>query len=320
MTLDVVVPTYNRSSLVRKTVASLLRAPVPDGLDVNVFVVDNNSTDDTAKVVRELQQTSTVPVHYVLERTQGSSAARNAGIAAGQGELIGFVDDDEEIDPKWYATACQEFSDPRVDYIGGPCLLNRDVSFPDWFPPGYHSAVGMIPAKPRGFYGPDHAGMLNGGNAILRRTVFDRIGVFSMKLGRSAKNLLSEEDADLFRRLQSAGVLGLYVPELIIYHHLHENRLTRGYHRRWAYWRAVSQGVLDRDVQEKVPYLFGVPRYKIGRAFRGLMSLPMHRLGKKNKGQAFADELASWDLVGFVYGKYFFQEPRHYVTRDVAHE
>jgi glucosyl-dolichyl phosphate glucuronosyltransferase len=318
MTLDVVVPTYNRSNLVRKTINSLLRAPLPEGLEVNVYVVDNNSTDDTREVVRECQQGAPLPVHYVLEKTQGSSTARNAGIAAGRGELIGFVDDDEEIEQNWYRTACREFSDPAVDYIGGPCLLNKDVSFPDWFPPGYHSAVGMIPAKPRGFYGPNHTGMLNGGNAILRRTVFDRIGVFSTKLGRSAKNLLSEEDADLFRRLQAGGLRGVYVPELIILHHLHENRLTRGYHRRWAYWRAVSQGVLDRDVQEDVPYLLGVPRYKVGRAIRGLISFPKHRLSKSGKGQAFADELASWDLVGFVYGKYFFHEPRHYVTRNVS--
>lgn len=315
MTLDVVIPTFNRSALVRKTVLSLLRAPVPPGLEVTIIVVDNNSSDDTRAAIHDLQETANLPLRYILETTQGSSAARNAGIMGGSSELIGFVDDDEEVEENWFRTIALEFLDTEVEYIGGPCLLNKEVSFPDWMPPGYHSAVGTIAAKPRGFYGPSHSGMLNGGNAVARRSVFDRIGVFSTRLGRSAKRLLSEEDADLFRRLQAAGVRGLYVPELIILHHLHEDRLTRHYHRQWAYWRGVSQGVLDRDVQENVPYLFGVPRYKIGRAVNGLLSLPKDRMAQDGKGQAFAHELASWDLAGFIYGKYFFHEPHHYTTK-----
>lgn len=319
MTLDVVVPTYNRSALLRKTILSLLRAWRPKDLGITIIVVDNNSSDDTRDVVRELQQDASLPLRYVLEATQGSSAARNAGIAHGQGELVGFVDDDEEIEGGWFLTIAREFAQPSIEFIGGPCLLNREVQLPDWMPPGYHAAVGVIIAKSRSPYGPNHNGILNGGNAVLRRTVFDRIGVFSPRLGRSAKNLLSEEDADLFRRLQAAGLQGTYVPELIIFHHLHEHRLTRGYHRRWAYWRAVSQGVLDREIRETVSYFLGVPRYKIGRAFRGLLQLPNDRFAKGNKAFAFADELACWDLAGFIYGKYFFNEPRHYVTRAPDH-
>ena len=51
MKLDVVVPTFNRSRLLQATIASLLRAPVPAGLEVSLLIVDNNSTDDTAAVV-----------------------------------------------------------------------------------------------------------------------------------------------------------------------------------------------------------------------------------------------------------------------------
>ena len=315
MTLDVVIPTYNRSALLRKTVVSLLEASRPQNLSITIIVVDNNSSDRTRDVVCELQQDATLPLRYVLETTQGSSASRNAGIAHGQGELIGFVDDDEEVETGWFLAVSREFAQPDVDFIGGPCLLKREVTLPEWLPPGYHAAVGVILPKSRGSYGPDHSGMLNGGNAVLRRAVFSRIGVFSPRLGRSAKNLLSEEDADLFRRLQAASLHGTYVPELIIFHHLHEQRLTRGYHRRWAYWRAVSQGVLDREVRETVSYFLGIPRYKIGRAFRGMLKLPNDHLARGRAGHAFANELACWDLAGFIYGKYFFNEPNHYATR-----
>lgn len=319
MRLDVVVPTYNRAHLLRLALKSLLAAKVPDGLEITLTVVDNNSTDETASVVAELQATATLPLLYVLERKQGSSAARNAGIAAGEGELLGFIDDDEEIHPDWYRTIATEFLDPSLDFIGGPCLASNDVVFPDWLPPGYHSVIGVIPPKVRGFYGPDHPGMLNGGNAVVRRAVLDRIGVFTDTLGRTSTRLLSEEDADLFRRLLTGKFKGLYVPELIIFHHVHKDRLTRSYHRRWAYWRSVSQGVLARDVQEPGIQIWGIPRHRFGRTVRSILALPWHRFAGQGKARAFADELTLWDLVGFIYGRHFFDpQPQSKANRATS--
>ncbi len=51
MQLDVVIPTYNRSSLLRKALGSLLNARIPPGLEVRIIAVDNNSTDDTKAVI-----------------------------------------------------------------------------------------------------------------------------------------------------------------------------------------------------------------------------------------------------------------------------
>ncbi len=47
MRLDVLIPTYNRAGLLRRAVRSLLAAPVPEGLEVGLPVVDNNSLDET---------------------------------------------------------------------------------------------------------------------------------------------------------------------------------------------------------------------------------------------------------------------------------
>ena len=305
--LDVVVCTYNRSALLRKSLESLLRAPVPDGLTVNIFVIDNNSPDDTVKVVQEMQASAALPVHYVRETKQGLSYAKNRGIASGSGEIIGLIDDDEEIEQSWYEVIAREMQDATVHYLGGPCLPNWQIPAPDWLPPGYHSVIGAIPPKPRGRFGPGHPGMLNGGNAVVRRSVFERVGGYSTRLGRTPHGLLSEEDAELFRRILAAGLRGMYVPELAIYHFIPADRLTRKYHRRWAYWRAVSQGVLDRDSPEPVKYVFGIPRHRIGRAIRSLLAWPVHRLKQHGKAQAFADELATWDLLGFIHGKHFYR-------------
>lgn len=305
MTLDVVVPTFNRRDLLRSTVLSLLRAPIPDTLQVSIFVIDNNSEDNTSDTVRELQRQASCPLHYVREWSQGSSHARNAGIRASHGDLIGFVDDDEEVDADWFHVIAREFQDETVHYIGGPCLAKWEVPAPNWLPPGYHSVIGAIPPKPRGRYGHNHPGMLNGGNAVLRRGVFDRVGLYAGHLGRGAKGLGSEEDAELFQRIQRAEIGGLYVPDLIIHHYVPRARLTRRYHRRWALGRAISQGILHRESRDPVAHVLGIPRHRIGRAVQGAVAFPRHCLRKGGKGQAFADELATWDLLGFIHGRYF---------------
>jgi glycosyltransferase involved in cell wall biosynthesis len=315
VTLDVVVPTYKRSQLLRRTIDSLLRATIPANLDVTVFIIDNNSEDDTEQVVRELQSQTDRRIVYVKETNQGISHARNAGIRAGTGDIIGFIDDDEEIHEDWYDVVAREFADPATQFIGGPYLPNWAAPPPPWLPPGYHSVIGVVVPKPRSSFGGGFPGILMGGNAVIRRSAFDRVGLYSPKLGRSGKGLLSDEDAEFYGRLCSAGIHGMYVPDLIIYHYIPVSRLTRKYHRRWCYWRGASQGYADRESKEPVPYILGIPRHRIGRALRGLISLPKHLMSPEGAGQAFRDELASWDLLGFIYGKHFIRMDRYYTKR-----
>ena len=60
ITLDIVVPTYNRCKLLLKAVRSLMEAEVPVGLLVTIIVVDNNCTDDTASIIQRINPTSSV--------------------------------------------------------------------------------------------------------------------------------------------------------------------------------------------------------------------------------------------------------------------
>lgn len=310
--LDVIVPTYNRETLLRKTLQSFTVAAIPDSLAITIVVIDNNSSDGTAHLVRDLQSAYPLPLRYIRETEQGSSQSRNAGITASHADLIGFVDDDEEIEPNWFEVIAREFQDPEVQFIGGPYDANWVSPTPDWLPPGYHSVIGAIPAKRRGPIDPQFGANLMGGNAVFRRTVFDQVGLYSTALGRSGKGLLSEEDADMQRRLEKARVFGMHVPDLVIRHYIAPERLTRSYHRRWVFWRGASQGVLDRSKPDPdLPYLLGVPRYRFGEAIRGLLSVPSLRL-RGQKAEAFRSELAAWDVVGFIYGKYFLQVEKMY--------
>ena len=209
----------------------------------------------------------------------------------------------------------REFTDAATEFIGGPYLPNWVTPVPDWLPPGYHAAIGAIPPKPRSAFGPEFGANLMGGNAVIRRSVFERVGGYSTRLGRSGKGLLSEEDAEFVRRLFAAGIRGDYVPDLAIRHYIDPKRLTRRYHRRWCYWRGVSQGVLAREQPEPVAHLFGIPRHLFGRAARSLLTIPGLRLRAGGKGRAFASELAFWDLLGFLWGRHFIHIEAHYADK-----
>lgn len=310
--LDVVVPTYQRSHLLRRTITSLIKAVVPCDLEVIIIIVDNYGKDDTAEVVQEIRANTSRPIVYLVEPKRGLSNARNAGIRAGSGDIIGFIDDDEEIQHDWFEVVAREFADRSTLFIGGPYLAREDLRLPDWLPPGYHAVIGVIPPKPRSFFDNSFNGILMGGNAVIRREVFERVGLYSTKLGRSGKGLLSHEDGEFYQRLRRNELKGVYVPDLVIYHAVPSSRLTRKYHRRWCFWRGASLGVVDRDAKRPLPYVLGVPRSLIGQALCGLASVPGRLILTRERARAFAGELALWDLLGFIYGRWFLRVDNYY--------
>ena len=68
----------------------------------------------------------------------------------------------------------------------------------------------------------------------------------------------------------------------------------------------MSSAVLDRERPADVAYLLGVPRYLYGAAARGMLSNVIGMFSGGDAGYRFSNELASWDLAGFFYGKHFF--------------
>ena len=308
MHLDVVIPTYNRAALLPRTLESLLAAERPAHLSVDVTVVDNRSTDHTRSVIELFRPRFGTALHYVYEQNPGRSHALNAGIAASRGDLVGMIDDDEEVDRHWLLPIADAFADPQTDFIGGPYLPRWGGERPAWVGSGYGAVIGWAECGPDiQQFGPGCNAMLMGGNAVIRRSVLARVGPYSVDLGRTpGGRLLSCEDEDMFARLLAIGARGYYRPDLIIHHYVPPERLTKRYFRRWCFWRGVSQGVLDRRRPAAVPYVLGVPRYRVGDAVRAAIDLGRSLLGRRDPARTFQNELAWWDLAGLVYGKHFY--------------
>jgi glucosyl-dolichyl phosphate glucuronosyltransferase len=308
MRLDVLIPTLDRAVLLERALLSLLTAPVPQGMDITITVIDNRCTDGTRPLVRGLMASHPGRLRLVSERRRGKSRALNAGLAATSGELVGMIDDDEIIHPDWFHQIHRAFQDPTLDFAGGPYRAEWVEPPPAWVPAEYLAVLGAADSGDLEVdYSPHFPGILKGGNAVIRRRILERAGPYAEYLGPSGHSrLLSCEDEDMYHRLLKLGARGRYFPGLVIYHHVSVERLTPEYYRRWCFWRGVSRGLMDRTHRLDVPYLVGIPRFIHGRAVRGLAHFLAGRLRGESWERSFRHELPLWDLAGYFWGRHIY--------------
>ena len=111
--VTVVVPAYNESANIAATVRSLVANDYPD---IEVIVVDDGSTDDTAGVVARLNLPG---VRVIRQANAGKPAALNTGIAHARADLLVLVDGDTVFEPDALGRLLQGFTDPDVGAISG---------------------------------------------------------------------------------------------------------------------------------------------------------------------------------------------------------
>jgi len=311
-TLDIVIPTYNRPDLLDLTLSSINRATKPSDLILKIIIADNNSNPINRKLNSDLvKKYPDLVVVYLVETNQGRSWAINAGIKQSQADYVAFIDDDEEIQNYWIEVAYKNILSSRLDYIVGPCMPNWEKQPPSWLPihtGQYKGVLGWIEqsAVRRNF--DDFDGTLVGGNSIVRRTVLNTLNGYSTQLGRGNNNLMGGEDEELHRRLKGLKATGFYDPELIIFHFIPAKRMTVKYHLRWAFWSGCSNGSrLKWEGNEKVPYLLGLPRYRLRKALEGLIICVVSFTLTNKRSTGFTGVMDFSYYLGMIYGRFFFK-------------
>lgn len=122
MNLSVIIPTYDTAEMTLVCCASVVAA-LPD--DAEVIVVDDGSTDDTARRIGEACPSITVLRHAT---NRGYSAAINAGVAASRGELLLLLNSDTRIAPGTLDAYVNAFQDDPELGVAGAQLVNADGS------------------------------------------------------------------------------------------------------------------------------------------------------------------------------------------------
>lgn len=120
-TVSIVIPAYNEERTIRACVVAALEQTVPAD---EVIVVNNKSTDATAKMLKALKtEFPDAPLVIVDQNdVQGITATRNAGFNAATSEVIGRIDADSILEPEWVAEVKALFSDPTVAAATGPMI------------------------------------------------------------------------------------------------------------------------------------------------------------------------------------------------------
>ncbi|WP_155971165.1 glycosyltransferase [Paenibacillus sp. Soil522] len=249
--LSIVICTYNRAPLLERTLLALRELKRIE--EAEVIVVDNNSSDDTAVVVRSCIERcrGQLDIQYVLERKQGLSAARNTGIKAACSGIIAFLDDDAIPVHGWIHAILEAFEqDPRTAAVGGIVYPNFETERPSWLikplelPYTIVNLGSEVRPYPKKLYPV-------GANMAFRSTVFERFS-FPEELGRKGESLTSGEESWLFDRLKKQRMLITYLPSMTVHHFISRERLTKEWIAKRYYYQGLSYAFASRTTAAKL--------------------------------------------------------------------
>ncbi|HBB26556.1 MAG TPA: glycosyl transferase [Bacteroidetes bacterium] len=178
---SVVICTYQRGHLLDRAIRSLIAQA---DADWEAVVIDDGSTDDTAQVVQKYIDAGQ-PIRYFRHVHCGVARSRNAGILAGKGLFVTFLDSDDEYSPEHLSSRhAMLISNQEVRLLhGGIEVVGGDALVRD-----RHDPTQLIHLDD----------CVIGGTFVIRRDVFDQIGLFS--------EVDYGDDAEFFERAAAADI------------------------------------------------------------------------------------------------------------------
>jgi glycosyltransferase involved in cell wall biosynthesis len=122
--LTVVIPAFNEVKTIERVLERVSVAPLPDGVDLEIVVVDDASTDGTQAKLEALAASGEVAFKLVKHgENQGKGAALRSGFAAATGDFVLVQDADLEYHPRDYPVLLQPLLEEGADVVYGSRFL-----------------------------------------------------------------------------------------------------------------------------------------------------------------------------------------------------
>jgi len=207
----VIVPVFNAERVLPRLMASLRSQTYPRDR-VEVLLVDNNSTDGSAGVMRDLGEV----VCLSQTRHQTPGATRNAGIRHATGEIIAFIDADCWAHPGWLRAGVGFLTERDLDRVAGQVVFVLSA-----YPNIYEIYDSSVNFRQADFVA---SGWCGTGNLFVRRDVFEDVGLFDPVLR-------SHEDLEFGVRASRRGKSLGYDPDALAYHETRKS--LKGLVRKW---------------------------------------------------------------------------------------
>jgi glycosyltransferase involved in cell wall biosynthesis len=255
-TASIILPTFNGASRIGNCLDSLVKQT--GGRDVEILVVDDGSTDNTANVVSGYPS-----VRLIAQANAGPASARNRGASEAKGAILLFTDDDCVPMPDWLEAMLGPFSDPEVVGAKG-VYRTRQTSLAARFVQIEYED------KYRLMAGVSSIDFIDTYSAAFRRDRFLEMAGYDTSFP-----VACAEDIELSYRMSARGWKMKFVPAAIVYH-THPDTFSRYLKKKYkfAFWRVLavrknpSKGVKDSHTPQimKLQLLFA-PLLLLGVAF-----------------------------------------------------
>lgn len=221
--ISVIIPAYNAAHLLPTCLKAVTaQEGVLFGRDYEVILVDDGSTDETARVAKE------IGVRVISQFNRGPAAARNRGAREARGEILAFTDADCIPAADWLVNLTQPFKDPQVSGVKGVYRTNERGVVPRFVQAEYEERYRLLAQYPSIDFVDTYA-------AAYRRAVFLDAGGFDEKFP-----VPSVEDQELSFRLARQGCFLVFISRAAV---THRHDLTIGEYvaRKFGigYWKAL---------------------------------------------------------------------------------
>lgn len=202
--ISVIIPVYNCSKTIEKCLDSLSSLEYPN---YEIIIVDDGSTDDTAKICQSYHQTK-----VIRTVNGGPSRARNIGVREATGEIVAFTDGDCIVHRRWLNELANGFSREDIACVGGNQISPPDETDFGRYVQETFSVLGFATS-----YMKTHTNMTEtrhnpSCNSAYRKSLFEKVGGFD-------ELLWPGEDVDLDYRLNQLGYTLIRNPEAIVKHY-----------------------------------------------------------------------------------------------------
>lgn len=206
--VSVIIPTYNRSELLKKAIKSLENQ---SHQNFEIIIIDDFSTDDTAEVVNEMKDDRIIYLKH--ESNKGGSEARNTGIQRATGSFIGFLDSDDQWLPDKLEKQLKQFErqpDVGVVYTGVQ-VVNENNQPTRKIVPKYSGEI-----LPKLF----ESNCIDTTSSVLvKKEILDQVQGFDASLP-------SCQDWDLYIRLAQVTKFDFVKESMVLFYHHSGERIT----------------------------------------------------------------------------------------------
>lgn len=295
--ISIIVPAYNAQKTIYKCILSLINQNFPKD-QFEVIIVDNNSTDKTAEIIKSFSS-----VRYSNESIQGRSYTRNHGARIAKGNIFAFIDADVYLDPDWLKNLVSNFNKKSIGGGQGRIIPTNDdgqASLNNFRIRQQNESTNNTNILLRLMY--YETPMVNSAACMYRKEAFEFVGGFDVLLER-------HEDIDLSKRVCLAGYDLVAVKESLAYVEYH----GEGW---WSYFvRSYSEGYTKESYNAKWHQYFSsigreegyVPEILSSHKESGAEIFKRNYYSLKNNLKMFVDEIGYNILRGIKnFDSYYF--------------